>query len=420
MKKLLLLIIIFSILCCFGCKQKPFQDQEDDIGSTIETRESIFKNGEKLYTILREIKTNSNYSDSNYSIYYKIGFINEFGETVIEPIYISFEYYRNIDGEIEYVLCGDGENIYVYNIYGELHMVVENAAYAHVSDGYDYFFTYNNYIYGYWEETREYTVYNIKTKEKVMFLDKDVKCYYVNCFDNETLYITRQDEPMLIYDLKNLSKQPIVTTAYRVANFNNSDFVIAANREYDAFFSEELQDWVETPIKQGFINKKGEWVIEPKFNMVIDFIGDVAITFDYIKEDDQFKRVCNIIDKQGNILNEEPYELYQYYNINEKLYFETSHTTKSDSDISNVDNSFTTFILYNYKLEELVVSYANFNLKDDNNFYIFKELAYDTKTPPDEKTKNVYKWAKTGGYQGYVDVNGEWVYKENVYQFLDD
>jgi len=168
MKKYILFIILFSILFYNGCEKKILTEHEDvivEIIDKIETREPIFKDGQKLYPIFREKNNHTEFTDVGYEIIYnKIGFINEFGETVIEPIYINYYFYKNTDDEIEYVLCGDGKDIYVYNIYGELYMTIENERYADINVGSDYFFTRKTSIQVF-DEIREYSVYNIKTKK---------------------------------------------------------------------------------------------------------------------------------------------------------------------------------------------------------------------------------------------------------------
>jgi len=248
----------------------------------------------------------------------------------------------------------------------------------------------------------------------------DIQCYYICSFDAQTLIVSFKDSPTLIYNMQDLSNPPLETTAYHAFLVFSNGYILAADKDSEYDYSKPIKE-VYSRRKYGFINIKGEWLYAPKFVSVRDFVGDVAIVNN--DEKDLYNRTCVIADMQGNLLSDEVFILEKWYNVNNKLYFTTKKDVVKKSDIlqengTPIYHNSQEYKLYNYKLEELYVSNVNIKMNGDNNFYVNDELVYDTQSPPKEKLW--YTWVKMSGYQGYVDVNNEWVYKENIYQFLDD
>lgn len=208
---------------------------------------------------------------------YEIGIVNKKGEIILEP-----KHYKGFSFDLRHgKLCvkQEGEKLYgAINLKGN---IVINS----ISEEPFYFDDNNCAIvvcdnkYGLIDEDGEFLI-----EPQYDYLVNDGKWYQFTTEDNKAGWCDKKGKVMI---------EPFVD----------------GDKKTPKLFYGDKWAWVRIDGKSVFINKKGEIVLEPEYEINSPFIKDVAIT--RIPVERQYTHV--FMDREGNLINSKNFSLYDKY-----------------------------------------------------------------------------------------------------------
>jgi len=335
--------------------------------------------------------------------YDKIGFINEKGQIVVEPKYSEFSYQYDENDKIKYIFTFGAENLEIYTMDGQLYMTADSGRYFSNLNG-SYFYTYKYPMIAY-EMTYELDLYNINTKEILISIKENENCNGINFLSNNLIVLNYIDKPSIIFDLTDPTLKPLnIENAYMINGKLENGLFAAADKNYG--IDPITGGWTDD-ILYGYMNIQGEWIIEPQFTNASNFHNNIACVGFSDRESPKYY----FVNEKMEIISEKAYDYFlNIVYVGNDVYY-----------MVRLDE---TVYLLNDKLEELVTS--NSYIGFEKNYY-FIEYNYEKqdyvhilKVPNTKPFSPIYEWISTDYYQGYVNENGEWLYREKIYQYLDD
>ena len=402
----------------------------------------------------------------------KYGFINEKGETATNPDFTDFSYSIDLNGKYEYLFAQQSKTISVYTMDGKKVMEAEGRDASIIRD-LDYLVTYtvsDNYKKVEIGSNNKMAVYDMKTKNRVL-----AKEYQFIYFLSKNIVLLLDNGKPYLCDLRKGEDKKTELDGYpfiRELSYHSSDdFLIpAAKREPET----EGSYYNDHSKSNGYIDSSGKWILEPVYEYAGKFTDKYAIVqkngnyFFINKQGAEFRNegykhisenkngysayseewgqgeettLDHELNDQNNgwingiyYYKDKPYpSVPKKYNANDIdlsvvaddsilfsnntnsywLNLETGEGKEFEKKYDSFDKRPYAIIFSYNEGKSLDVYDLSGNIMTDTAFHKFKHLRYSFDI-------GGYLWVTTANYQGYVNIKGEWLYKESRHQMFID
>ena len=382
------------------------KEKESDLGNNIVKDLPHPQGGPMLYPIYRYTSLTGFTGESTYQRR-KTGFINEKGQIIIEPDnYLNYRYIYDDNGIIKYITISDQNDKYdIYTLDGQLYMSFDDFVY--IAGSFDPYFYTQVFSFDY-VTLSDINIYNINTKELIFEIESSENFSNINFLNNHIIAINYSDKPSVIYDLDDPTLTPInIGNAYNI-NGQIENGLFAASKNYIDFNS-NVDIWRQD-IVLGYINLQGEWIIEPQYYEASAFFNGVAIV-----KPEKNEMKFHIINEKNEIIHD----------ISQYNYF---YRIIVDNVVYYIADSDDLHYLFNENFEVIVTSPYWIGFDNDFAFTSPNYETYDNiillevpnRKPGSKSYLPYYEWIVSDIYCGYIGKDGNWLYREKFYQYLND